>query len=120
MKMIKANIIVVAIVFLFSITPLPASDKALSEGKSCSCSEDAIKQARKLLEFHAGPDDRIEVDKEVKRMAPISNPAGKGHFDVLEVWGHIYKGKYRMRFIYRQSPNDCTLMGQEILEFATE
>ena len=41
---------------------------------------------------------------------------GNGKFDVLEVWGHIYKGDYRMRFIYAQIKDSCTLMGEEILE----
>jgi hypothetical protein len=30
-------------------------------------------------------------------------------------YGNIYKGKYRMRFIFL---NDCTLMGEEIIEYA--
>ena len=37
-------------------------------------------------------------------------------FDVLEVWGHIYKADYRMRLIYAQIKGSCALMGQEILE----
>jgi hypothetical protein len=37
---------------------------------------------------------------------------------VLEVWGHIYKGRYRMRLIYHPLAGECVLMGQEILEYA--
>jgi hypothetical protein len=37
---------------------------------------------------------------------------------VLEVWGYIYKGRYRMRFIYFHFGKSCILMGQEILEYA--
>ena len=45
--------------------------------------------------------------------------AGKLLFDVLEVAGHIYMGTYRMRLIYaRDLPDQCVLMGQEILELA--
>jgi len=51
-------------------------------------------------------------------MKPLKNPAGKGQFDVLEVWGHIYKAQYRMRFIYAKVGAEHVLMGQEILEFA--
>lgn len=40
-------------------------------------------------------------------------------FDVLEVWGAIYKGQYRMRFIYSTVMRNCLLMGQEIIEFAS-
>ena len=39
-------------------------------------------------------------------------------FDVLEIEGYIYKGIYRMRFIYAQSPGSCTPMGQEIIELS--
>lgn len=84
-----------------------------------SCAADAIERAPKLLEFHFGPDERISTDEEVKVVAPIKNPANKEQqFDVLELWGHIYKGRYRMHFIYAQLEGDCVLMGQEILEFA--
>jgi len=84
------------------------------------CAGAATEQARKLLVFHFGPDGRIEIDKSAKTLAPIRNPANAAQrLDVLEVWGHIYKGQYRMRFIYAQSPKDCVLMGQEVLEYAS-
>jgi hypothetical protein len=35
---------------------------------------------------------------------------------VVEVWGHVYKANFRMRFIYIQEKAACTLMGEEILE----
>jgi hypothetical protein len=83
------------------------------------CSGAAIEQAPKLLAFHFGPDSRIEIDKTAKVLAPIRNPANRAQrLDVLEVWGHIYKGQYRMRFIYARSPKDCVLVGQEVLEYA--
>jgi len=84
------------------------------------CSGAAIEQAPKILAFHFGPDSRIEIDKTAKALAPIRNPANRAQrLDVLEVWGHIYKGQYRMRFIYTQSAKDCVLVGQEILEYAS-
>ena len=77
-------------------------------------------QAKKLLTFHFGPDNRIAIDKSIKVLAPLRNPANKKQlFDVLEVWGYIYKGQYRMRLLYARLPGTCTLMGQEILEFAS-
>ena len=83
------------------------------------CSSAAIEQAPKLLAFHFGPDSRIEIDKTARALAPIRNPANRAQrLDVLEVWGHIYKGQYRMRFIYMQSTKDCVLVGQEVLEYA--
>lgn len=80
------------------------------------CSSNAILQAKKLLDFHFGLDDRTAIDERVAVLKPIKNPAGKGKFDVLEVYGHIYKGTYRMRFIYGQTADQCLLVGQEILE----
>ena len=84
------------------------------------CAGAASDQAGKLLLFHFGPDSRIEIDKTVRVLAPIRNPANRAQrLDVLEVWGHIYKGQYRMRFIYAQSPTECVLIGQEVLEYAS-
>jgi hypothetical protein len=84
------------------------------------CADDAVKQAGKLLRFHGDNDDRAEVDsKTLKVISPIKVSSGKGRLDVLEVLGFIYKGEYRMRMIYAQMPNDCVLMGQEILEMGT-
>ncbi len=80
------------------------------------CSTDAVIQAKKLLDFHFGLDDRTEIDPHVATLKPIKNPAGKGRFDVLEVYGHIYKGTYRMHFIYAPTADQCLLVGQEILE----
>lgn len=98
------------------VLPGPSSAQAQTAHR---CAGDAGGQAHKLLSFHAGSDDRIEIDKTVRVLAPIRNPADRGQrFDVLEVWGHIYKGQYRMRFIYARLPGECVLMGQEVLEFA--
>ena len=83
------------------------------------CAGAATKQAVKLLAFHVGPDLRGEVEKGVKSLAPLRNPADrKQMFDVLEVPGGVEKARYRMHFIYAQLPGDCVLMGQEILEDA--
>ena len=85
------------------------------------CSREAVDQARKLLTFHFGQDDRIYIKDSVTALAPINNPANPGQlFDVLEVWGYVYKGQYRMRFYYSQdSADSCALMGQEIMEYAS-
>jgi hypothetical protein len=90
--------------------------KLVSGEPAHHCSAEAANQAKKLLDFHFGADNRIEIDKHVAVLKPIKNPAGKGKFDVLEIYGHIYKGTYRMRFIYAQIENQCVLIGQEILE----
>jgi hypothetical protein len=76
--------------------------------------------AQKLLAFHVGGDDRIEIDKSVRTLLSMRNPANRlQRFDVLEVWGRIYKGQYRLRLIYARIPNECVLMGQEVLEYAS-
>jgi hypothetical protein len=87
--------------------------------KSPDCAAPAIEQARKLLSFHADGDDRIEIDKAVKELPSLRNPANEQQrFQVLEVWGYIYKARYRMRLIYAPMGGSCTLMGQEVLEYA--
>lgn len=91
----------------------------LSYAKSPECSAPAIAQARKLLSFHSDGDDRIAIDDKVKELPSLKNPAdAQQRFQVLEVWGYIYKARYRMRLIYVPMGDSCTLMGQEVLEFA--
>jgi len=82
------------------------------------CDADAIKRGMPLLKLHYEADElaNASVDNTVKELPPIKALKGKGKFDVLEVWGHIYKADYRMRFIYAQVSGSCLLMGQEILE----
>jgi hypothetical protein len=80
------------------------------------CAPVATAQAKNLLAFHFGPDERMTIDKDVKILKPLKSPAGKGEFDVLDAFGYIYKGTYRMRFIYGRIPGECVLVGQEILE----
>ncbi|HEY4202598.1 MAG TPA: hypothetical protein VGM83_18765 [Devosiaceae bacterium] len=96
---------------------LVATPLAAEAAQPHHCAADAVAQAEKLLKFHSDNDDRATVDpKSVKVVAPIRALMGKGHFDVLEVEGSIYKGEYRMHLIYAQMPGDCVLMGEEILE----
>ncbi|MDP9139523.1 MAG: hypothetical protein M3O62_01860 [Pseudomonadota bacterium] len=85
------------------------------------CAADARDRAAKLLAFHFGSAEDFSIDDEVKLLPPLRNPANsKQMLDVLEVRGFLYKGQYRMRFIYGRVPSSpCTLVGQEILEFAT-
>ena len=101
---------------LFFSTLTPAKEIK----SSAQCKSQAIKQASKLLEFHFGADDRIQISDDVITLPSLANPQNpKQRFDVLEVWGYIYKGVYRMRFEYFSTPpDDCLLMGQEILEYA--
>ncbi len=85
-----------------------------------SCASDAISRAKPLLTLHFGEGDRISIEDQAKELPSIRNPANpKQRLKVYEVWGFIYKGEYRMRFIYYASAaSGCTLMGQEILEYA--
>ena len=82
------------------------------------CDADAIKRGMPLLKLHFESEqlENAGVDDTVTELPPIRALKGKGKFDVLEVWGHIYKADYRMRFIYAQIADSCVLMGQEILE----
>jgi hypothetical protein len=108
------------LVLLVAFSAVSASKPARAATQPAHrCAPAATEQARKLLIFHVGPDDRITVDNAVKRLAAIRNPANqKQRLDVLEVWGHVYKGQYRMRLIYATVGEECVLMGQEILEYA--
>ena len=84
------------------------------------CADEAVSRAKKLLVFHFGEDERIRVGSEVKELPSLRNPANRAQkYRVLEVWGSVYKGNYRMRLIYHVAGRDCTLMGQEILEYAS-
>jgi hypothetical protein len=103
----------------FSIFLFLVGASSICSGAEPRCARGARERARKLLTFHYGPDERMSIDNTVKQMPSVRNPADpKQKFDVLEIWGYIYKGKYRMRFIYYNSPvTSCLLMGEEILEF---
>jgi len=92
---------------------VPAS--ALAQAHHCAA--DAIARAKPLLLLHHGEQaDAVAIEDNVKALPSIKALKGNGRFDVLEVWGHIYKADYRMRFIYARIKDDCALMGQEILE----
>lgn len=81
------------------------------------CDADARARAVPLLQLHfEDPQAEVAVGDEVKELAPVRALEGSGKFDVLEVWGYIYKAEYRMRFIYAQISGTCLLMGQEIIE----
>ncbi|MCW4455696.1 hypothetical protein OK348_12960 [Flavobacterium sp. MXW15] len=95
-----------------------AAAATVASGRQCSA--DALQQARRLLAFHVDNDERAEVLPEVEALPSIVNPANsRQRFDVLQVWGSVYKGQYRMRLEYYRSGDSCVLMGQEILEHAS-
>ena len=84
------------------------------------CEADALAQAEKLLAFHSDNDNRAEVASHARGLPSIVNPVNKKQrFLVLEVSGYVYKGNYRMRFLYYPIEGDCVLMGQEILELSS-
>jgi hypothetical protein len=90
---------------------------AAAQAEPHACAADAI-AADQLLRFHGEVQScqPAAVDQNVKVLPPVKALKGNGRFDVLEVWGHIYKADYRMRLIYAQIKGSCALMGQEILE----
>ena len=91
---------------------------AAARAEPHACAADAIAKADQLLRFHGEVQSGqpASVDQNVKVLPPVKALKGNGHFDVLELWGHIYKADYRMRLIYAQIKGSCALMGQEILE----
>lgn len=108
----KASIAIITfLLFAISFPSLATEQKS-----TLTCKTQALSDAKKLLAFYGDNDDRANIDPDVTPLAKIQNPENKAqYFDVLQVWGYIYKGKYRMRLIYFK---DCTLMGEEILEYA--
>ncbi|KGT95875.1 hypothetical protein NG99_01670 [Erwinia typographi] len=111
--MIKLKIIVASMVMLTAFSSFAATNKS-----SMTCKDSALRDAKKLLSFYRDNDDRISIDDKVTPRPQIKNPQNASQtFDVLETWGYIYKGKYRMRLTY-YSAIDCTLMGEDILEYA--
>lgn len=98
-----------------------AGGHAAVQLSSLTCKNEALKDSKKLLSFYRDNDDRMDIDDNVTPLAKIKNPANaKQHFDVLETWGYIYKGRYRMHLIYYTSPvdSDCVLIGEEIFGYA--
>jgi hypothetical protein len=91
---------------------------AVASAQTHHCAQDATEKAMPLLKLQFDQAEKLEnagIDDQVKVLAPIKALKGNGRLDVLEVWGHIYKADYRMRFIYAQGKG-CALIGQEILE----
>ena len=111
----KVNSMTHSIVFLSLIV-----GGSLCNAADIPCAAGAVERAKQLLTFHSGPDERMTIDKTVKELPSMHNPADKKQeFEVLEIWGNIYKGRYRVRLIYYSSPTaNCVLMGEEILEYA--
>ena len=115
-RLVAAGVSAAAIAIV-GVTVVAQGQTRAQTQASHRCAASATEQARKLLAFHVGSDSRIEIEREVKRLAALRNPANRRQlFDVLEVWGTVYKAQYRMRFIYARLPDECVLMGQEILE----
>ena len=87
------------------------------------CSSDAIARARELIVFYRHPDEtgfsgQWSVDESAAKVRTVAAITGKRRYDVLQVWGNVYKGRYRMRLIYAIVRGECVLMGEEILEDA--
>jgi hypothetical protein len=96
---------------------LTAAAAAASPAMGHPCDDDALARAVPLLRFHyEDSQTEVYVEPPVKQLPSLKALKGNGKFDVLEVWGYIYKAEYRMRFIYAQIPGSCLLMGQEIIE----
>jgi hypothetical protein len=86
------------------------------------CSADAVAQAKKLLAFYLHFDNgtantELFIEDGVKTWQ-VPAIRGTWRYDVLELWGDVYKGRYRMRFTYALVGGECTLMGEEIFEDA--
>jgi hypothetical protein len=81
------------------------------------CDSETRSRAESLLALHSDSKDDLTIESKVKHLKPVKDPIGKSKLKVDEVWGHIDKVKYRMRFFYQVVGDQCVLAGQEILEF---
>lgn len=110
--------------FLLTSAFAKEPQKRTPASKAHPCEADAKAKADKLLRLHHMDDSNAQnipnfyIDDKVSKVAPLKRPGIKKPFDVLEVYGGIYKAEYRMRFIYAQIPDTCALMGQELLELS--
>ena len=106
--------------YLILTTALLASSSMASTPELQCPSDLAIDQAQRLLAFHSEGDERIEIAPDIEYRPSITNPANpEESFQVIEVWGYIYRAQYRMRLIYYPMQDGCILMGQEVLEHAS-
>ena len=83
----------------------------------CNCSSE------ELIVFYRHPDEtgfsgQWSVDESAAKVRTVAAITGKRRYDVLQVWGNVYKGRYRMRLIYAIVRGECVLMGEERLEDA--
>ena len=99
------KVMIVLLLFVVGATAAQAEPHA--------CAADAIAKADQLLRFHGEVQSGqpAAVDQNVKVLPPVKALKGNGRFDVLEVWGHIYKADYRMRLIYAQIKGSCATDG---------
>jgi len=89
------------------------------------CAAEAARDAESLLKFHAtegGKDPEMASDVAPVDIGDVVDAGGlkplKGHssrYKVLEVIGHVYRTDYRIHVIYAEMPDQCMLVGQEIL-----
>src|SRR6516162_10183020 len=68
------------------------------------CSADAVARAKELLVFYLHLDNgtansKLSIEDNIK-ISKVPAIRGTQFYDVLEVWGNVYKGRYRMRFTY--------------------
>ncbi|MEB3295061.1 MAG: hypothetical protein VKJ24_18030 [Synechococcales bacterium] len=110
----------IAVTFTLMLLLLVSHTQVSQATAPMLCTKNIQAEARKLLTLHAGADDRISINSNVKLMPSLTNPVNRQQkFLVYEIWGNIYKGRYRMRFLYYPMADRCVMMGQEILEYAS-
>ena len=108
------------VLFFFTATVFGAPAGASSSHR---CAADAVTQSKRFLTFYlhldeAGAAESWSVDDSASQIGSVQAIRGTQRYHVLEVWGRVYKGHYRMRFLYALTDGACTLMGEEIMEDA--
>ena len=118
--MVNARLFVLV---LGAMSMLPQSANASTSHR---CAANARARAADLLSFHvrddlpnAKPPD-IVIGQFVRKLPSIRNPANRTqHLDVLEVFGSVDRGEFRVRLVYIGRIARCVLVGQEVLNWGS-
>ena len=104
---------------LFFVMPLAVQAKPKEKAKPAAerCVTQAKETALKILKLHSNNDDRASVAETVTAKPGISSPR-KVKLEVVEVPGFVYKAEYRLRVLFLQEPQSCTVMGFELVDLS--
>ena len=104
---------------LYFVVPLSVQAQPKQKAKPAAerCITQAKETALKILKLHSNNDDRATVAETVTAKPGINSPT-KVKLEVVEVPGFVYKAEYRLRVLFLQEPQSCTVMGFELVDLS--